>query len=712
LAAFATLLSISITLWLTVHQPWLGIQLQAIENGQGLEILSVHSEGPSANILQAGDTLISIGSIRGTQIKLDARDLIEDPDIFPTFSAYDHFLEKQQKLSDIITQPVMSLVLDGGRTVRIQPESLRPVSDLPPSFWALALFGSIAIMLGAGIWAVQKQSMAVRLLFASGVGFMIGACATSVYSARELAMAAESIKILSAINHAGNNMFAVCGLGLLWHYPKPVARFPATLILTMIVAVIMVNEQLRWFAFPGHVFYVTTAALFVLAVCYAILQWGNTADDLIDRAALKWFLIVIMLSMSATVLVFFIPAYLFGETLFPIADSYGVVLLMYVGLALGVYRYRLFDIDRWWFELWLWFFAGAAVIAIDIALSMYAQSVSEHTLLIVLIAVGWIYFPLRQKLWGRFVHRSGLSLDQYLPDLVTALINSGKVDINQQWQCLLNDIFSPLHIRSVNLSLDAPKLGQHGETMILPAIKGERSIKLLHANHGTRLFSSADTRLAEALLQIMRRTESQIEAQIRGASKERERIMRDLHDDVGGRLLTLAHANREENKPELARDALRSLREIIYSLDGRAEKRMDTAVAHWRNEIHERCTIAGVKFIWQWPDSNAHLQLSARQYLNLNSVLSEAVSNALKHANADWIEVSEEISSNATEKQINAAMLHITIRNNGIKLDQQHKPGKGLVNMANRMKELNGSFSFEQDDASGVCVVRITMPLS
>ena len=703
LAGLLALLLTMTALWVALQQPWLGIQLRALENEQGLEVVTVDSEGPSVNILYAGDVLISIGHINGSQVKLEARDLVEDPDIFPTFDAYNQFLVRQQALSDIIHQPAISITLDGGRVVRIQPRKSRPIAALPVSFWVVLLFGSISLMLGAGLWAVQKTTIAVRFLFGSGIGFLIGTCAAAVYSTRELAMAAETLHILSGINHVGNNLFAICGLGLLWHYPKPIHRFPATLCIATVTAIYLLNEQFQWVAIPGHVFYTLTAGMFVLAICFAVMQWLNTSGDLVKRAALKWFLIAIMISMTSTVLAFFVPAYLYGESLLSVTGSYGVALLMYIGLAFGVHQYRLFDIDRWWFELWLWFFAGISVLAVDIMLNISVQAMSEYSLIIALIAVGWLYFPVRQKLWERFVRRSNVSLEQYLPDLITALLKTGKSDINQQWKMLLCDIFNPLHTRESELTPAKAKIEPYGESMILPTIKGEAGIEILHADRGTRLFSGTDAKLADALLQILQRTKSQIEAQLSGASKERERIMRDLHDDVAGRLLTLSHTSHEANEPNLARDALKSLRDIIYSLEDSEGKSLDEAVACWRAEINERCAMANVELVWNWYELDTRMKLNARQLLNLNRVLYEAGSNALRHADTRRLEISGEVKH---------AILDIVIQNDGVRPDEKTGQGKGLLNMDTRMHELYGSFSYKQDNQRRTFTIHISMPLT
>jgi hypothetical protein len=54
----------------------------------------------------------------------------------------------------------------------------------------------------------------------------------------------------------------------------------------------------------------------------------------------------------------------------PLPQGYalGFFLIMFVGLALGVGRYRLFDLDRWAYYVLLWVGGAALVLALDAAM--------------------------------------------------------------------------------------------------------------------------------------------------------------------------------------------------------------------------------------------------------------------------------------------------------------------------------------------------------
>ena len=73
-------------------------------------------------------------------------------------------------------------------------------------------------------------------------------------------------------------------------------------------------------------------------------------------------------------------------------------LLLYLGMVPLFLKHRAFDLERWWFEAWIWFLGGALVVGVDLLL-IYALSLHASTALAIsLVVVGWIYFPMRQWL--------------------------------------------------------------------------------------------------------------------------------------------------------------------------------------------------------------------------------------------------------------------------------------------------------------------------
>ncbi len=73
---------------------------------------------------------------------------MEEPDNFKTFSQYNQFIEYQQKLYDILSLPIVSVLLTDGKTVKIKPETHRPISQLAYQFWILLVIAGVVFYIG------------------------------------------------------------------------------------------------------------------------------------------------------------------------------------------------------------------------------------------------------------------------------------------------------------------------------------------------------------------------------------------------------------------------------------------------------------------------------------------------------------------------------------------------------------------------------------
>jgi signal transduction histidine kinase len=361
---------------------------------------------------------------------------------------------------------------------------------------------------------------------------------------------------------------------------------------------------------------------------------------------------------------------------------------VFIFLSLSVIRYRLFDIDRWWFEMWLWFFAGIAVVALDLILISLIGFAPSYALVLAVVIAAWGYFPLRQWLLGRMFHRSRQNLDDYLPLLVGYFVQAEHADAMTIWKRVLSDVFRPLSVTVGNKPVNTAEIAGNGTCMSLPGLAEKGSIQLYYADKGHRLFNGEDIRVAEALLSISKSSMAQREYYAKGVRDERNRIMRDLHDDVGGRLLTLTHSPHGESAT--AAEALKSLREIIYALDTEQHVTLNSMLARWRIEVLERCELEDIRLEWEWDELDKDIELSHRQALNLTLILREVLSNMLMHAKASRIGFEFHVADNRLSVQIN---------NDGVPAELVDiKEGKGLKNMRQRTEELGGELRYCSSD--------------
>lgn len=196
------------------------------------------------------------------------------------------------------------------------------------------------------------------------------------------------------------------------------------------------------------------------------------------------------------------------------------------------------------------------------------------------------------------------------------------------------------------------------------------------------------------------------EGQRRSLAEERERLLRDMHDGAGGQLVSLLARLENEGKEqtpvaEAVRGVLQDLRLIIFSLEPDAQD-LRSALAMLRDRLVPACKSAGLEVEWDLSGLTEQCLLGPRNTLHVLRIVSEAVTNVLKHAGASQLTVRAEES---------VKDLAITVEDNGVGLSAATKPhGKGLHNMRHRASMLHGALEILERQ-SGVCV-RLRVPVA
>ncbi|MFZ5502500.1 MAG: ATP-binding protein [Pseudomonadota bacterium] len=186
---------------------------------------------------------------------------------------------------------------------------------------------------------------------------------------------------------------------------------------------------------------------------------------------------------------------------------------------------------------------------------------------------------------------------------------------------------------------------------------------------------------------------------------ERERIYRDLHDDVGAKLLGLAISAQRANllrEADLARSALQDLRDVV-SRSAQLSTPLGHLLADLRAETEQRVQAAGLTLIWHFPEEDGVPQVGADAALNLSRILREAVSNVLRHANASEIEVIIRLS---------AERFVLDVIDNGVGCPiADVKPHRGMTGMQVRAAALGGTLVWGEIAPNG-CKVTLDIPLA
>lgn len=171
------------------------------------------------------------------------------------------------------------------------------------------------------------------------------------------------------------------------------------------------------------------------------------------------------------------------------------------------------------------------------------------------------------------------------------------------------------------------------------------------------------------------------------AEHERLKIYRDLHDDVGSRLLSIIHAGKDHKMGDMARSALESLRQAV-SKANTPDQKLSLLLNDIREETELRLRGSGHSVNWvqigQLPDP---LIESATAY-NVNRIMKELVSNIIRHAHADHVNIGIH-ENNGT--------LHIRVADDGVGFGDGDGDGNGLNNIKSRAAEISARVSWSSD---------------
>ncbi|HEV2318944.1 MAG TPA: two-component regulator propeller domain-containing protein [Verrucomicrobiae bacterium] len=197
--------------------------------------------------------------------------------------------------------------------------------------------------------------------------------------------------------------------------------------------------------------------------------------------------------------------------------------------------------------------------------------------------------------------------------------------------------------------------------------------------------------------------------------KERTRIARDLHDDLGGSLnsvaLTLDMAQRLaateavngklRHCSTMVRQVAKSVDEIVWAINPRNDT-LRYMVDYISQFAVEYLHTANIPCRVDLPDTIPNRMVSPEARHNLLLIVKEALSNVARHAVASEVLVSVETS----ERHV-----AITIRDNGRGFDRAPDNGSsdGLRNMRQRAEEIGGQFQLESRSGKGTRV-SVTFP--
>lgn len=676
----------ALALWLALNTPALGLKLSAPADGSpGLHIAAVTAEraaGPAA-----GSRLLALGAPGEPAMALLSTDLREDPDQFETHTEIRAFYERQGRLHTLLQQPQLRLhwqAADGSLHESDLRPAPRPASALPGVFWLQLLVSGLALLSAVAVRGLRPRGEATAWFAATGVALSLSAWASALYGGRELALDPVLFRGLSALNLLAAMGFGVALTGLFLRFPRPLGPRRLPLVVALAALVPALADTLQLVDALDWSRRLPMAALLLAAIAAAVAQWRAARSDPLARSTLRWFAVSTLSGCALFIGAVMLPPVFGLPALVSQGHAFGFFLLIHGGLALGVARSSLFDLDRWALQVGFWALSGAALVALDLLLLTALRVEAGLSLAVSALVVAVAWQPLRAWLQARLVARRPLPEHELLQGVLDLTLAHTPADGVARWQALLQRLYAPLELRAATAAdtggrpLDTPQLADEGLALLLPAVADAPALRLACPWSGRGLFGAADLRTADRLLALVQRARQDREAYDRGVEATRLRIAQDLHDDVGARLLGVLHEHDGERARQAVRTVLADMRGIVGALGGRAPD-WHEAVAEWRSEAAGRLDAAGLELHWPLHE-DPPLRLDAEQHRHLSSILRELLSNVLRHAGARRVEIDARHDSHT---------LRLRVQDDGSGFDPaQQRAGHGLANLARRAEQL------------------------
>lgn len=692
-----TAVATGIVLWMATSTPWLGYQLIPGETDV------IVSSDNSIN----GFTFEAVGVAGTPKTDIEPLDLLAEPDGLPTYAAIDRFLLRQDQLYAIITARMGEVRFrqpDGQvRNINfINRNPHRPLWTMPGSFWVQLVTGIASLVISGWVWALRPRHLAPALFALSGLGVLMTTFTSALYAHRGLAMAAEAYAVLLPINHAGTIAFGGGMVGLFLIYPRRLIHPRWLWLIPAILVPCYLLDTFRLLV-EADFYYNFILGLTVATLVLIGLQWWATRRSPDERAVLGWLGLSVAFGVGAFSFLSVAPQMLGLHA--PLSQHYaaGALIIIYVGLALGLRRYRLFELGDWAYRI-LFYTVGAFLLLLLDALLIAVLNIGlAPSLAISLLLVALIYLPLRDWLWRVLFARGRIEQHELFSAAMEVAFAPSRADSAGRWRTLIGRLFDPLETREHPEPPQRPQISDDGLQLHLPSVAGAPALQLAYPFGGRGLFQPDHLSLASQLVALTERAEESRLAYMRGVGEERRRMARDLHDDVGARLLTGLHTADEQTRPTL-QAALSDIRAIVSGLTG-DEASLDRVLAEIRHEAARRLEASDIALDWPLSEEGAWpVRLDYRLHKAVTSAVREIVSNVIRHSGATALSVTQTASE--TE-------LTLAFADNGSGLSDAalsgETPGYGLRNLRTRIADVGGTVTFAP--ANPGTLVTLSVPL-
>jgi signal transduction histidine kinase len=211
----------------------------------------------------------------------------------------------------------------------------------------------------------------------------------------------------------------------------------------------------------------------------------------------------------------------------------------------------------------------------------------------------------------------------------------------------------------------------------------------------------------QSLLTLQKQHElNTLKEKMQAREEERDRIGREMHDDIGSALTTILYLSDDLKTKSKGSDSsvaekisstvsgiVDNMNEIIWSMNHQYDT-LDDLVAYTRQHTVEFLQNHSLNYHFNISGSIPDMPISGEQRRNIFLVIKESLNNIVKHSCATEVNISFCFKEG----------LQVCIHDNGkgIETVTQRRFGNGLKNMQQRMESIGGSFVIENNSGTTV----------
>lgn len=192
----------------------------------------------------------------------------------------------------------------------------------------------------------------------------------------------------------------------------------------------------------------------------------------------------------------------------------------------------------------------------------------------------------------------------------------------------------------------------------------------------------------------------------RALTRERQRILADMHDGLGATLVSLLRNVQGEQADHASvrgrvQEALQEMRAAIDALQPHGGD-LTAVIGSLRERLDGLISGGGMRLVWQVDNLPRNEKLAPSALFSLQRILLEAVGNSLKHSNAKEIRF--------VARARDGGEIEIRVEDDGRGFDSgQARSGLGIANMRARAERIGARFEMSSRPGKGT-VIQVTIP--